>query len=73
MKRGVLNGVLATVLGFFLMVPLARIFDAGNWAVFNTWGLGHGSFIVAWPMLAYLVFVFLRMSSRARQGLGNSQ
>ena len=73
MKSGVLNGVIATVLGFFLMMPLARIFDAKNWAVFNTWGLGHGSFILAWPMLAYLVFLFLRMWSRARQGLGKSQ
>jgi len=73
MKSGVLTGLCATVLGFFLMVPLARLFDAKNWAVFNTWGLGHGSFIFAWPMLAYLVFLFLRMLSRSRRGLRKSQ
>jgi hypothetical protein len=61
MKSGVLTGLCATVLGFFLMVPLARLFDAMNWAVFNTWGLAHGSFVFAWPMLAYVSFYLLRM------------
>ena len=62
MKSGVLLTILcAVVLGFLLMVPLARLFDAENWAVFNTWGLAHGSFVFAWPMLAYLSFYLLRM------------
>ena len=61
MKSGVLTGLCATVPGFFLMVPLARLFDAMNWAVFNTWGLAHGSFVFAWPMLSYLSFYLLRM------------
>lgn len=60
MKGGVLTGLCAIVIGFLLMVPLARVFDAMNWAVFNTWGLAHGSFIFAWPMLAYASFRFLR-------------
>jgi hypothetical protein len=61
MKNSVLTGVIAIVLGFLLMVPVARLFDAKNWAVFNTWGLAHGSFIFAWPLLAYVSFYLLRM------------
>jgi len=37
--------------GFFLMVPLAMLFDAMNWPLFHTWGLAHGSFLIAWPVL----------------------
>jgi hypothetical protein len=70
MKSSLSTGLVAIVLGFFLMVPLARLFDAENWAVFSTWGLAHGSFIFAWPMLAYLSFYLLRTlipSVRGRQ------
>jgi hypothetical protein len=69
-KSSLYTGLIAIVLGFFLMLPLAHIFDAKNWAVFNTWGLAHGSFIFAWPMLAYLNFYLLRTlipSLRGRQ------
>lgn len=61
MKSVMLTGLGATALGFFLMVPLARLFDAMNWPVFNTWGLAHGSFVFAWPLLAYISFYFLRI------------
>lgn len=61
MKSGVLNILCAIVLGFLLMVLLARLFDAKNWAIFNTRGLAHGSIVFAWPMLAYVSFYLLRM------------
>ena len=44
------------VLGFLLMIPLAMLFDARNWPLFHTWGLAHGSFILAWPMLTVFSF-----------------
>jgi hypothetical protein len=70
MKSGVLTGLCAVVLGFLLMVPLARLFDAMNWAVFNTWGLAHGAFVFAWPMLAYLSFYLLRIMIPTLRGRG---
>lgn len=70
MKSGVLNSLSAIVLGFFLMVLLARLFDAMNWAVFNSWGLAHGSFVFAWPMLAYVSFHFLRVLRTTLRGRG---
>ncbi|MBS1802195.1 MAG: hypothetical protein JST28_02450 [Acidobacteria bacterium] len=47
------------VLGFLLMIPLSMLFDAMNWPLFHTWGLAHGSFILAWPMLTILSFGIL--------------
>jgi hypothetical protein len=44
------------VVGFLLMIPLAALFDAADWPVFHTWGLVHGSFLIAWPVLAGLSF-----------------
>ncbi len=41
------------VLGFFLMFPLGKLFDAMDWPLFHTWGLAHGSFLLAWPLLAF--------------------
>ncbi len=70
MKNGVWTGLCATVLGFLLMVPLARLFDAMNWAVFDTWGLAHGSFVFAWPMLAYISFYLLRILIPTLRGGG---
>jgi hypothetical protein len=61
MKSLVVTILAAIVLGFLLMVPLARLFDAMNWALFNTWGLANGSFVLAWPMLAYASFYLLRI------------
>jgi hypothetical protein len=60
MKKVALTTVGAIVLGFFLMLPVARLFDRMDWALFNTWALAHGSFIFAWPMLAYVSFYLLR-------------
>jgi len=51
----------SVVLGLFLMVPLGMLFDAMNWPLFHTWGLAHGSFIIAWPILACISFGFLQI------------
>ena len=46
----------SVVLGFFLMIPLAMIFDAMDWPLFHGWGLAHGSFIIAWPLLTWISY-----------------
>jgi hypothetical protein len=46
----------ALVLGFFLMAPLGMLFDRMEWPLFHTWGLAHGSFLFAWPLLTLLSF-----------------
>jgi hypothetical protein len=50
----------AVVVGFLLMIPLAMLFDALNWPLFNGWALFHGSFVLAWPALSLISFVVLR-------------
>jgi hypothetical protein len=47
----------ATISGFLLMLPFALLFDAMGWPVFNGWAMGHGGFIVAWPVLTLLSFL----------------
>lgn len=61
----VLTGLGSIVLGFFLMLPLGLLFDRMNWPLFHTWGLAHGSFIIAWPILACFSFGFLLILVRA--------
>ncbi|MGD1106720.1 MAG: hypothetical protein ABR865_06715 [Terracidiphilus sp.] len=46
--------LVSIVLGFVLMIPLGLLFDAMNWPLFHTWGLAHGSFVLAWPALAII-------------------
>jgi hypothetical protein len=60
----VLVFVLSVVGGFLLMLPLAWIFDVMRWPVFHSWGLAHGSFIVASPALALLSAALLRILLR---------
>ena len=59
-----LTGLGSIVLGFLLMVPLGLMFDAMNWPLFHTWGLAHGSFIIAWPILACVSFGLLQLLIR---------
>jgi len=42
--------------GFLLMFPLGMLFDSMNWPLFHSWGLAHGSFILAWPLLTLVCF-----------------
>lgn len=55
--KGVLRYFLAIVGGFLLMFPLGALFDHMNWPVFHGWGLAHGSFVIAWPLLTALLLV----------------
>lgn len=65
MKRNLLAGIGSIVLGFFLMIPLAMLFDAMNWPLFHSWGLVHGSFFIAWPALAAASFGLIKIVIRA--------
>jgi hypothetical protein len=49
---GWISVVISWIAGFFLMIPLAIVFDAMSWPFFNGWALAHGSFILAWPLLS---------------------
>jgi membrane protein implicated in regulation of membrane protease activity len=62
--RIVVYGLLAVMAGFFLMYPLAAIFDAYGWPYFNGWALAHGSLLLAWPMLTVVSFVVLVLVDR---------
>jgi len=61
----------SVVAGFALMWPLGWVFGLMNWPMFHSWGLVHGSFVIAWPMLSVLSYMVLRGFERRRQG-GNS-
>jgi hypothetical protein len=62
MRNTTTIGWLASIiLGFFLMIPLAMLFDAMNWPLFHSWGLAHGSFIIAWPLLTLTSFAVIRV------------
>jgi hypothetical protein len=54
------------VLGLFLMIPLGLLFDAMDWPVFHSWGLIHGSFILAWPLLTLASFGVIRAFGRQK-------
>jgi len=59
--RQIAKFFLPIVSGFLLMFPLAGLFDAMNWPLFHSWGLAHGSFMIAWPMLSLIVYLLLRL------------
>lgn len=61
------TGLLVTLsipIGFICMWPLGALFSAMHWPVFHGWGLAHGAFIVAWPLLSILSFAVLQLASR---------
>jgi hypothetical protein len=63
-------GVAAASCGFLFMWLLGAAFDRMAWPVFNSWGLAHGSFLIAWPLLgwiAYRLFVFAFAALRRDQ------
>jgi hypothetical protein len=57
--RTLVRVMLACIGGFMLMFPLGAFFDAINGAVFHSWGLAHGAFLIAWPGLGVVTFVLL--------------
>jgi hypothetical protein len=52
---------ISIVLGFFLMAPLAVISQRMQWGLFTGWGLAHGGFIFAWPVLTLVSFLVLAL------------
>jgi hypothetical protein len=57
--RAFLRIVIAIVAGFLLMWPLGQAYTALSLPTFHLWGLGHGTFIAAWPTLSILMFLAL--------------
>lgn len=65
-----MNLLISIVLGFALMFPLGWLFGIMNWPVFHSWGLFHGAFVVAWPLLTLTSWFFvslLRSRGKAKQ------
>jgi uncharacterized membrane protein len=52
------------VIGFLLMWPVGWLFGRMGWPMFHGWGLAHGSFVIAWPVLSLLAFVVLLVLAR---------
>jgi hypothetical protein len=50
---------ISVTLGFLLMIPLGRTFDALNLSVFNSWALFRVSFMFTWPALTWVCFRIL--------------
>lgn len=63
MKGIFLTSLVSTVMGLFPMVPLAMLFDAMNWPLFHSWGLAHGSFLIAWPVLTFITFSAVQIAT----------
>jgi hypothetical protein len=48
MAKGKVAGCLTyAAIGLVLMFPLGLLFDDMKWPLFHSWGLAHGSFILA--------------------------
>jgi hypothetical protein len=45
--------------GFAMLLPLGWIFGVMNWPLFHSWGLAHGSFMLAWPVLWLIAYLLL--------------
>ena len=59
--------LLSGLLGVVLMWPLGALFNFMDWPMFNSWGLAHGSFIIAWPFLAAFSYFALWVVMRRRE------
>jgi hypothetical protein len=42
------------------MWPLGYVFNTFQWPIFHTWGLTHGSLLVAWPSLGWVTNLCLK-------------
>ena len=38
---------------------LGSLYDAKGWPMFHSWGLIHGSWLIAWPMLSLICLIGL--------------
>lgn len=66
LKQIVRIGVSA-IPAFIALFPLAALFDRMNWPVFHSWGLAHGSFLIAVPVIASPVYVLLGLIPGLRE------
>jgi uncharacterized membrane protein len=60
------------VIGFVLMWPVGWLFGQMGWPMFHGWGLAHGAFAIAWPVLSLLALAVLLVLVRkfaARDGV----
>ncbi len=57
--KQIIRIVLSVILAFLALIPLASLFDHMNWSMFNSWALVHGSFLIAVPILAVLIYLLL--------------
>lgn len=67
---------LSVAVGFVLLWPVGWLFGAMGWPMFHGWGLAHGSFVLAWPVLSVATFavgwLVLRLRNK-RASRGTSQ
>lgn len=59
-------------IGFVLMWPVGWLFGQMGWPMFHGWGMAHGAFVIAWPVLSLLVLAVLLVLVRkfaARDGV----
>jgi hypothetical protein len=54
-----IRSIIAIVVGFLLMWPLGLAYTALSLPTFHLWGLGHGTYVAAWPTLSILTFLAL--------------
>lgn len=57
--RTLIRIVIAVIAGFLLMWPLGYAWTGLSLPTFHLWGLGHGTFVAAWPTLSILTFLAL--------------
>jgi hypothetical protein len=57
--RAFIRSVIAIVAGFLLMWPLGQAYAALSLPTFHLWGLMHGTFVAAWPVLSIFAFLAL--------------
>jgi hypothetical protein len=58
--------MVSLVIGFLLLWPLGWLFGQMGWPTFHTWGLFHGAFIIAWPLLTFATLAILLLILRLR-------
>ena len=73
LKSGCVQFIVSTACGFLLVFPLGLLFDKMNWPFFHSWGLAHGSFVLAWPMMTLLSFGVFRGILRLRGAKDSKQ
>jgi Na+-driven multidrug efflux pump len=53
--------------GILLMWPLGWLFGAMGWPMFHAWGLVHGSWVLAFPLMILLAYLLIWAALKARQ------